>query len=86
MDMTGVHACLCEAVCGVTTVPSHLDSGFIAAGCHGYNTSQRGDLAELAPTSNDQCLALLKSSVAGSPVGHTQHHGNEAKRPKPVHG
>ena len=24
MDMTGVHACLFEAVCDVTTVPSHL--------------------------------------------------------------
>ena len=24
MDMTGVYACLCETVCDVTTVPSHL--------------------------------------------------------------
>ena len=24
MDMTGVYACLCEATCDVTTVPSHL--------------------------------------------------------------
>ena len=25
MDMTGVYACLFEAVCDVTTVPSHLN-------------------------------------------------------------
>ena len=24
MDMTGVYACLCDAVCDVTTVQSHL--------------------------------------------------------------
>ena len=28
MDMTGVYACLCEAVCDVTTVPSHLNPNF----------------------------------------------------------
>ena len=28
MDMTGVYACLFEAVCGVTTVPSHLNNTF----------------------------------------------------------
>ena len=29
MDMTGVYACLFEAVCDVTTVPSHLNRFFV---------------------------------------------------------
>ena len=36
MDMTGVYACLFEAVCDVTTVPSHLKK----LGQHDYQEIQ----------------------------------------------
>ena len=41
MDMTGVYACLFEAVCNVTTVPSHLKV-FVGFDCTGYQFNDSG--------------------------------------------
>ena len=66
MDMTGVYACLFEAVCDVTTVPSHLKCNLglekarlLIDHLHNYGPGMRFG-ASPAGTDCDVCVSHLR--------------------------
>ena len=78
MDMTGVYACLFEAVCDVTTVPSHLKRAALKAAALkklGYRVHVNGEtMSQLKKTLLCPCLEyasganLLSQTAVGSSV------------------